>query len=201
MCKNKIYSRVDVLSLDFKTIKNYIHSEHRTEFIITVDGIDIPRCDLSIIPWLMIFSLPYKIPLIANKIGKSIFKQNRKEFQLNDPHIKHSRFHVDYHRLHDPALKQYFNSPPVRKRLEKLGLVTQDNYALSSMREFTEYIRYLERMRAIEVSAKIKNLYLNHNKQTEKIKKEKQQQCRQNKRKKEEKFNATKKNMRRKQHT
>ncbi|XP_031623056.1 fibrous sheath-interacting protein 2 [Contarinia nasturtii] len=192
MSKNESYSRFDILSLNFNAVKNYLRFENRTNLVVTIDGVDIPTCDPSILPWCMIFSSPYKPPLLPNKIGKSLFKQHRNGFHLNDPHMKQTRFFVDYHRLHDPALERYFNSAPVRKRLEKLGLVTQENDALCSTKEFVEYIHYLERLRAMEISKKIANLQSKHNKRAEKIKEEKREKYKQNNRSKEEKFNINK---------
>lgn len=154
MSYDKQKTRLNILSLDMKRIKSFIHSCNTIELAVSEDGVDIENFDPSVISW--VHAVSNNIHLSRNKIGKSLLKSQRYGFLLNDPHMYQSRFCVEYHRMHDPALKRYFNSVPVRKRLESLGVVTKQDNVLCSKKEFAEYLRYLESLRALEMSERMR---------------------------------------------
>lgn len=154
MSYDKQKSRFNILSLDVKRIKDFIHSGNKIELAVSEDGVDIRKFDPSVISW--VHAVPNNIHLSRNKLGKSLLKPHRNGFLLNDPHMYQSRFCVEYHRMQDPALKRFFNSVPVRKRLESLGVVTKQDNVLCSKKEFAEYLRYLEGLRALEMSNKMR---------------------------------------------
>lgn len=160
MSQNKRFLRRDILSLDVKTIREIIRVGKHTELAVSEDGVDIPNFDPSVRSWVL--SVPNNISITRNKIGKSLLKQHQHGFLLHDPYMYQSRFCVEYHRLQDPALKNYFNSAPVRKRLENLGYVTKQDNVLCSTREFAEYLRYLEGLHALEIAEVMKNSVRNN---------------------------------------
>lgn len=155
MSQNKSFSRYDILSLDVKTVRNFIRTEKQTKLALSEDGVDFPGFDPSVRSWVL--SIPNNISVTRQKIGKSLLKQHQNGFQLNDPHMYQSRFCVEYHRMQDPALKQYFKSAPVRQRLECLGVITKQDNVLCSTKEFAEYLRYLEGLHSLEIAGEIKN--------------------------------------------
>lgn len=63
---------------------------------------------------------------------------------------------MEYHRIKDPALKRYYKSVPVRKRLETLGLITEEDKNLCSAQEFAtlastqRYLENIDRLQALE---------------------------------------------------
>lgn len=161
MSNNRDVSRLNYLSLNLKTIKSLENSVPHIKLTVSNGNIDSPLIDPSTFNP-SIFSRTRHFLLSRNKVGNELIKRCRNGFQLDDPYMKKSRFFVDYHRMHDPALKHYFHSIPVRDRLKRLELINQQNDAMCSTREFTEYIRYLESIRAHNeaYSQKIKVFFL-----------------------------------------
>lgn len=155
MSQDKNFSRIDLLAIDVKTVKDFIRPGKRTELAVSQNGVDIPSFDPSVKSWVL--SVPINISITRNKIGKSLLQHHQNGFVLDDPHMYQSRFCVEYHRLQDPALKRYYKSVPVRKRLEHLGLITKQNNVLCSTKEFADYLRYLERLHALEIAEDIRN--------------------------------------------
>lgn len=140
--------RTDILSLDFKVIRNLLNDRAHTKFnVVKKENPVLKSFDLnSIIPW--ISSSSKQFVLSRHKIGTELIKHCRNGFRLDDPHLIRSRFFVNYHRLHDPALKRYYNSTPVKNRLKKLELLNERNDAICTSKEFIEYVRYLDSFRA-----------------------------------------------------
>lgn len=93
-------------------------------------------------PWML--SLSNQTFASRNKVGEELLHHCRNGFVLDDPYIRKTRFYVDYHRMHDPGLKQYYTSIPVRNRVKKLGYLTEGNDAICSSKEFVDYLRYLD---------------------------------------------------------
>lgn len=89
-------------------------------------------------------SLSNQVALSRHKVGEEILHHCRNGFVLDDPYIRSTRFFVDYHRMHDPGLKRYYSSIPVKNRLRKLRLLTNENDAICTQREFVDYLRYLD---------------------------------------------------------
>lgn len=156
-CNRKI-PRYEILSQNVKKIKDIIRAGKlgASELGASKDGVDFANLDPSFTPWVP--PIPNHISLIRSKIGKSLLKPHRNGFLLNDPHMHESRFCVEYHRMQDPALKRYFSSTPVKKRLQSLGVVTKQNNVLCSAKDLAEYLRYLESLRALETSVEVKNM-------------------------------------------
>ncbi|KAK3506045.1 hypothetical protein QTP70_018120 [Hemibagrus guttatus] len=75
------------------------------------------------------------------KLGERIF-ETTKGFSLADPNTK--LMDMQYNNLHDPHLKHFFNWRGKKQRLKKLGLITNDNKVLCTLKEFREYMRYRE---------------------------------------------------------
>lgn len=151
MVKNNGYHRYEALCLNTKTLR----ASKRLEVAVSEDGIDISKQDRSISTWIL--SAANNVSVSYNKLGKSPLKKHHGGFILDDPQMNESRFFVEYHRLQNPALRRYFNSIPVRQRLRKLGIVTEENNVISSTKEFAEYLRYLDRIEAIEITETLKN--------------------------------------------
>lgn len=150
----QVFSRIDYLSLNTKDIKNHIRSKSRTELAATDNYVNAPQ--LERITWLP--STSNQLAVSRNKIGKSLLKNQRNDFLLDDPLMHRTRFFVEYHRLHDPGLKRYFESPPIRNRMRKQCFVSVGNDAVCSTREFIDYIRYLERLRSMNHLDSLKHL-------------------------------------------
>lgn len=155
MRENKDISRIDILTLDLKTIKAAISPGKHIELAVSENGVNISDLDRSLKSWVL--STPHQISFSRNKIGKPLLKQHRNGFILDDPYMFHSRFFVEYHRLQDPALKRYFDSSSVRNRLKELNLVNEEDDVICTKKEFAEYLRYLERVRARNIVDSIRN--------------------------------------------
>lgn len=153
MDRNRKISRTDYLSLNLKDIKNRIQSTKRTEFAVTEDGVD--KMNLEHSSWVL--SSSDQLAVSRNKIGKPLLKDQHYDFLLDDPLMNKSRFFVEYHRLHDPALERYYNSLPIRNRLKNQCLVTKENDAVCSTKEFAEYLRYLESLQSMNLVNFMKN--------------------------------------------
>lgn len=155
MSKKPSYKRHDLQSLNVKTIRDSHLPGKRTELAATEDGIDIAVYDGSASPWVL--SSHYNIAVSRNKIGQSLLKHHQNGFRLEDPNLYETRFFVEYHRLQDPMLRQYFNSAPVRQRLENLGMVTKDDNAICTTKDFAEYLRYLDGLRSLDITKTLKD--------------------------------------------
>ena len=64
-------------------------------------------------------------------------------FDLSFPHESLS-FSSEYNSLHDPYLKNYFNTEAMKTKLIKSQFVTEDLYVKCSLKEYSEYRRFLE---------------------------------------------------------
>lgn len=140
-------SRLDILSLNLGAIREIVRSGQHFQLALSENGVELPKLDRSLKSWA--HSTPYDISFSRNKIGTPLIKPHRNGFLLHDPHMFQSRFFVDYHRLQDPGLKKYLNSPTVRNRLKELNLMTEDDDVICTKKEFAEYLRYLEQIRAL----------------------------------------------------
>lgn len=136
--------REEFLSLNLKELRTSSPHSLNTKLILSKgENETVPMTQRIIKPWLV--SLSKQIFISRSKIGHSLLQNCRHGFHLDDPNMIKSRFYVDYHRLHDPALKRYYNSVPVRNRLKKLGLVNSQDDAECTPKELVEYLEYLDR--------------------------------------------------------
>lgn len=143
-------SRIDILSLDIKSIKNSLNSKSNTRLSVSSKKADSPPFDHNTIkPWIARSSPQFLVS--RNKIGEELLKHCRTGFLLDDPNLYRTRFFVDYHRLHDPALIRYYNSVPVKNRLRKLNLLNESDDAICTNQEFVEYLRYLDDLRKMQL--------------------------------------------------
>lgn len=156
MVKSKGFRRHDALSLNPKWFKDSLAPQKELELSVVENGIDISKQNRSISAWML--SAANNVSLSCNKLGKPLLKKRGGGFILDDPHMHQSRFFVEYHRLQDPALRRYLNSVPIRKRLRELGFVTKENHVISTTKEFAEYMRYLDRIKAIEKAETLTNI-------------------------------------------
>lgn len=154
MRQKKGFSRLDILSLDVKTLRDTIHPGKHVELAISENGVDDPQLDRSLKSWIL--STPYQISFSRNKIGKPLLKPHRNGFLLDDPNMRQTRFFVEYHRLQDPSLKKYFSRSSIRNRLKELNMITEDDDAVCTKKEFAEYLRYLQIVRSLSVTDAIK---------------------------------------------
>lgn len=136
-------NRFDILSLNLKEIKRRLTSALHTKLIVSKElGDTIPLTQNVPKPWML--SLSEQIVVSREKVGKELLQHCRNGFILDDPYIRRTRFFVDYHRMHDEGLKRYYDSVPVRSRVKKLKLVSEENDAICTYKEFADYIRYLD---------------------------------------------------------
>lgn len=140
MTQNSRIRRLDILSLNLKEIKQ---SAPLTKLILseTTKG-TAPSIQTITKPWMP--SLSNQVLISRNKIGRKLLRNFKNDFLLDDPYILRTRFFVDYHRMHDPALRRYYNSIPVKNRLKKLKLISTENDAICTHKEFVEYLQYLD---------------------------------------------------------
>lgn len=135
--------RTEILSLNLRDIKKSLPSATQTKLIVTKENTENEPLPQTIIkPWML--TLCKQILVSRNKVGKELLHHCRHGFVLDDPYIRETRFFVEYHRMHDPGLKSYYDSIPVRNRVKKLELVTKDNDAICTNKEFVDYLRYLD---------------------------------------------------------
>lgn len=139
MTQNSRIRRLDILSLNLKEIKQ---SAPQTKLILSKATKETEASIQTITkPWML--SLSNQVFISRNKIGSKLLRNFKNEFLLDDPYILKTRFFVDYHRMHDPALRRYYNSIPVKNRLKKLKLISTENDAICTHKEFIEYLQYL----------------------------------------------------------
>lgn len=143
MAENLGVSRFDILSLNTKEIKRSLPSVPQTKLVVSKNNKDSPPLAQAIIkPWML--SLSNQVFVSRNKIGRELLQHCKNGFLLNDPYIRSTRFFVDYHRMHDPALRRYYSTIPVRNRLKKLKLISTEDDAICTHKEFVDYLRYLD---------------------------------------------------------
>lgn len=146
MNKNLNCSRRDILALNFKDLKNVLTAQQNAKLQVSKDAEhSSPLHQQIIVPWICTSSNHFE--LSRHKIANKLLKDCRNGFELDDPNMYKTRFFVDYHRLHDPALKRYYKSVPVKNRLKKLHLINSSNDAICSNKDFIEYLRYLDGIR------------------------------------------------------
>lgn len=150
MSKNQGFSRIDYLSLNLKEIKK--QPANRVHLAVSEDDVE-QRLEKS--AWVV--SNSSQIAVSRNKIAKPLLKHQRYDFLLDDPAMNQTRFCVEYHRLQDPGLKHYFNSPAVRKRLGQLSMLSEENDAICSIKEFVEYLKYLDRLQSLDTASFVKH--------------------------------------------
>lgn len=135
--------RADILSLNFKDIQKSLPSALQTKLIVSKENQDNEPLHQNIIkPWML--TLSNQTFVSRNKVGHELLHHCRNGFVLDDPYIRNTRFYVDYHRMHDPGLKNYYSSPLVRNRVRKLNLLSKDDDAICTNKEFVDYLRYLD---------------------------------------------------------
>lgn len=156
MAREARISRFDVLSLNVKAIKSSLNTASFTKLnVVKEKQPDSKSYDLnSILPWVSSSSSQFAVS--RNKISNELLKHCPNGFRLDDPNMNKSRFFVDYHRLHDPALKRYYSSAPIKNRLKKLEMINERNDAICTNKEFVEYIRYLDSIRAQNLANSLK---------------------------------------------
>lgn len=166
MTKKSHIQRRDILALNLKELKRALPNVSQTKLVVLEeDSRSQPLPQHIVKPW--VISLSDQVFVSRNKICHGLLQHCRHGFILDDPYIRESRFFVDYHRLHDPGLKRYYNSIPVRNRLEELNLVTSENDAECTPKEFAEYLKYLERnldyrlLRSSELEVMLEKIYVN----------------------------------------
>lgn len=143
MTKKLCISSSDILSLNFKDLRSVTSKK------LQVSNEDIGSGSMvqnSIRPWTI--SPSNQFLLSRNKIGNELLKHCKNGFHLDDPHMYQTRFYVDYHRLHDPALNRYYKTSTVKSQLKKLKLTNENSDAICSNKDFFEYLRYLDSIRA-----------------------------------------------------
>lgn len=140
MDKNR---HIEILSLNLREIKKSLPSAWQTKLIVSKENQDHEALPQNVIkPWML--SLSNQTHVSRNKVGHDLLHHCRHGFILDDPFMRKTRFYVDYHRLHDPGLKSYYARVPVRNRLKRLDLISEDDDAICTNREFMDYIRYLD---------------------------------------------------------
>lgn len=140
MTQNSKIRRLDILSLNLKELKQ-LSLQTKSILSKTTKGTQLSNQTL-IEPWML--SLSNQVFISRNKIGSKLLGNFKTKFSLDDPYILNTRFFVDYHRMHDPALRRYYNSIPVKNRLKKLKLISTENDAICTHKEFVEYQQYLK---------------------------------------------------------
>lgn len=147
MSKNSGRSRCDILSLDPKELR----SKTSTKLQVSQDDMASVSVDQNLVrPWMI---SPSNLFLLSRqKIGTQLLEHCRNGFQLDDPYMHQTRFFVDYQRLHDPALKEYYNTVPVRNRLKRLDIISEKCDVICSNKDFVEYLRYLDSLRAKSIA-------------------------------------------------
>lgn len=151
MSKSASVPRWKYLSLNFKDIKKF---NSGTKLKVFKNNESTAAIDQSeIMPWITTFK---QFQLTRHELGTKLLKQCRNGFLLDDPYMNRSRFCIEYHRLHDPGLKRYYNSIPVKNRLKKLRLVNEGNDAMCTKKEMIEYLRYLDGIRSQNIAKAMK---------------------------------------------
>lgn len=151
MQKKSNFSRIDYLSLNMNDVRK--HLANSVHFELSGDNVDKRLEQTS---WVLA-TQSKQIAVSRHKIGKSLLKHQRNEFLLDDPAMNQTRFFVEYHRLQDPGLKNYFKSVPVRNRLRQLNMITDANDAVCSNRELADYLRYIDRLKSLDHASFIKH--------------------------------------------
>ncbi|XP_055301245.1 uncharacterized protein LOC129567898 [Sitodiplosis mosellana] len=143
MSKIASIPRWNYLSLNIKDLKK---STSGTKLQVTKNDESTPPINHSaILPWITVFK---HFQMTRDKVGMDLLKGCRNGFHLDDPYIRNTRFFTEYHRLHDPGLKRYYNSIPVKNRMKKLQLINDGNDAICTNKEMIEYLRYLDSIRS-----------------------------------------------------
>lgn len=143
MSKSTRIPRCNYLPLNFRDIRK---STSGTKLQVTKKNELAPSISQNLVmPWITSFE---QFQMTRDKIGMELLKRCPNDFYLDDPYMYQSRFCIEYHRLHDPGLKRYYNSIPVKNRMKKLQLINDEDDAMCTGKEMIEYLRYLENIRS-----------------------------------------------------
>ncbi|KAJ8316576.1 hypothetical protein KUTeg_005875 [Tegillarca granosa] len=58
----------------------------------------------------------------------------------------------EYLPLHDPHLKELFNSPRMKRHLVRKQFITRDGKVICNLKDFNQYRRYLRRICLMEIA-------------------------------------------------
>lgn len=151
MSKSATVPRWQFLALNVKDIKK---STFGTKLRVTRNNESTPPLDQTeLVPWVMPLD---QFQMTRNQIGAKLLKRCRNGFYLDDPKMNESKFCIEYHRLHDPSLKRYYNSVAVKNRLKKLELINDGNDVICTNKEMMEYLRYLDGIRSRNIATLMK---------------------------------------------
>lgn len=102
------------------------------------------------------FRLSSLTKLTRNKLGNALGKTiEDADFDLTDPYLYKAK--LNYEPLHDPALRNHLHGTVVLPQLQKMGFVSQNGDVLCSMKEFCNYMRYLDELYS-EQTRKVKKI-------------------------------------------
>lgn len=143
--------RINYIALD----KNVINSRYdfipSEKFTITKNvGWDIMPLDQRT-P--IVISLPKQAEFSRNKLGADLLRKNEceQDFNLRDPYMYQNRCTIQYHPLHDPALKSFLNRTSIKNKIRAIHMITKNDDAICSRKDFYEYVRYLDSRRAEKI--------------------------------------------------
>ncbi|XP_049342355.1 DNA ligase 1-like [Astyanax mexicanus] len=93
------------------------------------------------------------VQFFRGKLGQSLYPK-RKDFDLKDQKV------WEYNSLQDKYLKKFFSQPEKKKRLVKLGLISQDGKVQCSVKEFNDYVDHLKQTQLKQVKKESEELKL-----------------------------------------
>lgn len=160
--KGKRNTRINYLALDNSLVKTQRDCIPRTKFSLSKNGA------WEIVPLDQTFpnalSASMQVVYSCSKIGTRLLNTDNTDFNLRDPFLHQSRFTVEYNPLHDPGLKTYLQSRPVRKTLLKKKIINSSGDVICTARDFFQYARYLEQRRTEkvmkELTERVRNIFV-----------------------------------------
>ncbi|XP_066912328.1 titin homolog [Clytia hemisphaerica] len=117
-------------------------------------GFTYPQVKPSLVYYETPASLYRKVPVVpcpTDVVQLSTTKLGTKRYPV-PPHTEFDVTNInvpasEYNFLHDPHLKDYLNSPLVRKRLYEKGLITKAGYVKCTIKEFNDYRQWVRKLK------------------------------------------------------
>lgn len=121
--------------------------------VSTSQGIDLEPLDQQ---WPLAISVSNQVLISLHKVGERLQKPHNDNFDLDDPYMYETRFNVEYRPLYDPNLKNHYTRLSMQRRLRKLELLSENCDAMCRRKDFFQYLRYLNKIRAVKIAAALK---------------------------------------------
>ncbi|XP_063302298.1 uncharacterized protein LOC134601720 [Pelobates fuscus] len=121
-------NRILMLTTNPSENVDFIRAPPAEQFVNVPSGVKFPVCSKK------------PVQFWTTKLSETLYKPSP-SFDLGDPYCRLMK--TTYNNLHDPYLKEYYQSKVPRQRILQQGFITSDDKVVCSLKEYNEYREYL----------------------------------------------------------